>query len=158
MHAAESSLRSCWSYSWLIITQHFMELEVSLLCSHGPYPLLVESSSQAVTLFKNNFNVTIPCMPTTPKVISSSQVFWLKFCAHFSPPVCVLDHVDHYKNIWWRVQIMKFLIMEFCILSLLKYMMSQLPNFTTLPGNQIWILFTSAKYTAIFNTYENMCK
>lgn len=66
----------------------------------------------------------ISSTPMSSKIVSSLHIFWWKFCTHFeshpciihSPPIRILYDPN---NIWYKVQIMNFLIMQFSQVSCL---------------------------------------
>ena len=100
--------------------------EVSIPCSQAlPLFLLILSQINSVyalpfNLFTIHFNITLPHMPRHSMRPLSFKVPplkpWMCFC---SPRTCCMPRpsypteCDHPRNIWWAVQIMKLLIMQF---------------------------------------------
>jgi hypothetical protein len=147
-----------------------MELEGSLPCSQkpatGPYPEPAESSSPHWSLSpKSHFNIIFP---PTPRSFQWSLTFGppnqnpvntspLPHACHMSRPPQP-PWVNHPNNIRWRLQTVKFIIMQFSPWSIfLPFRSKYLPQHSVLRNPQSMFLPQSVRpsYAPIQYEWQN---
>jgi hypothetical protein len=131
----------------------FMEPKISVLCSQKPvtglYSDPVESNLYPHTVISEiHFNITLPSMP---KVVSSLQVFHIKYCLNFSSPqTCYTSQPSHLPLVKHPLKLVKNINYEaphyviFSILLLLSLELCSQTFQSTVLSQSVRPSFTSA--------------
>jgi hypothetical protein len=111
---SSSASREILHILWNLKVHHYFHKSQSLV------PVLSQTNAiHALKSFcKIHYNIIPPSMPVSSKVVYFLHVSLSKSCMHFFSPHtmhmhCQSNLFENPNNIWWGVQIMKFLIMQF---------------------------------------------